>query len=165
MNRVWFQAGKPIARRRRSREQGQSAVELAIVVPILILLLLAVADFGRVFFVSVAVNNAARAGAQYGSQTVATASDSAGMVAAASADAANVSNFNTPIASACTCQAPFGSVTACPTTGLNDYCKDSPQATYVTVNTSATFNTILPYPGIPSSMVLTGKAIMQVEEN
>ena len=62
-----FQREKAKRPRRWSYRKGQSAVELAVVVPVLALLLVVVADFGRVFFVSVAVNNAARAGAQYGS--------------------------------------------------------------------------------------------------
>ncbi len=133
---------------------GQSAVELAIVVPVLLLLLVVIADFARVFFVSVAVNNAARAGAQFGSQSVTNAANSAGMVAAASADAANISNWNTPTASQCTCiVANPQTVPLCATS----YCTHAPTATYVTVNTSATYNTILNYPGITSSYTLTGK--------
>jgi len=63
--------------------RGQSAVELALVTPILIVLLLVAADFGRVFYTSIAVNNAARAGAQYGSHSIVTAANSAGITAAA----------------------------------------------------------------------------------
>ena len=86
MDRVWLQTEKPKKQKHRSSEKGQSAVELAFVVPILIVLLLAVADFGRVFLISVAVNNAARAGAQYGSQTVSTAQDTNGIETAAATD-------------------------------------------------------------------------------
>jgi Flp pilus assembly protein TadG len=150
-----------MGRRRWSFGKGQSAVELAFALPVLLLLLVVIADFARIFFVSVAVNNAARAGAQYGSQSVTTAADSAGMVAAASADAANVSNWGTPTASQCTCiVATPQTVTLCATS----YCAHSTTATYVTVNTSATYNTILNYPGITSSYTLTGKAIMQVQQ-
>jgi Flp pilus assembly protein TadG len=175
MNRVWFRTGTSKAQRSRSSEPGQSAVEFAFVLPVLIVLLLAVADFGRVFFVSVAVNNAARAGAQYGSQAKATAQDTPGIQTAAANDfgcvasggvsCPNHSNWSTPTVSVCTCGPLFGTVTACPTTGSNFYCKDSwAQTTYVTVNTSATYSTILPYPGVPSSMTLTGQAIMQVQQ-
>jgi Flp pilus assembly protein TadG len=176
MNRVWFRTGPSRTQTFRASEHGQSAVEFAVVLPVLIVLLLGVADFGRVFLVSVAVNNAARAGAQYGSQTVATAQDSSGIQTAASTDfgcvaaggnsCPNLSNWSTPTVKTCTCGPLFGTVTACPTTGSNFYCKDSSgETTYVTVNTSATFNTILPYPGVPSSMTLTGQAIMQVQQN
>ena len=165
---------RPSCRRRLAA--GQSAVEFAIIAPVLIILLMVASDFSRLFFMSINLNNVARAGAQYGSQTVATAQDSSGIQTAASTDfgcvaaggnsCPNLSNWSTPTVKTCTCGPLFGTVTACPTTGSNFYCKDSSgETTYVTVNTSATFNTILPYPGVPSSMTLTGQAIMQVQQN
>jgi Flp pilus assembly protein TadG len=71
---VRFRTEKPKPLRRWLFEKGQSAAEFGLVLPVLALMLVVVADFGRVFFVSVAVNNAARAGAQFGSQSLATAS-------------------------------------------------------------------------------------------
>ena len=138
-------------------QRGQSAVELAIVIPVLTVLLLAAADMGRAFYFGVAVNSAARAGAQYGSQSVITAADSAGMKAAAQTDAANVSGLSVT-ASQCTC-ASSSTVNACP----SSYCTNSPSATYVEVDTHAPFHTVVTYPGIPSSITLNGKAIMQVQ--
>jgi Flp pilus assembly protein TadG len=52
----------PAARSRWAR--GQSMTELALAAPALVLLFLAAADFGRLFYTWIAVNNAARAGAQ-----------------------------------------------------------------------------------------------------
>jgi Flp pilus assembly protein TadG len=137
--------------------RGQSAVELAITVPILVLLLVG-ADFGRVFYMSTGVNNAARAGAQYGSQTVITAADSSGMITAAKADGSNFANL-TATASQCTC-ATSNTVAACP----SSYCTNSPQATFVEVDTRSVFQTLVNYPGIPTSTTLLGKAIMQVQQ-
>ena len=74
-------------------EKGQSAVEFALIVPVLALMLVVISDFGRIFFIGIAVNNAARAGAQYGSQTNTTAADWLGMVSEALADGANIPNF------------------------------------------------------------------------
>lgn len=74
-----FQTEKSKEQRRWLFAKAQSAVEFAIVVPVLALMLVVIANFARLFFVSVAVNNAARAGAQYGSQSVSTASDTSGM--------------------------------------------------------------------------------------
>jgi hypothetical protein len=45
------------------RTRGQALVEMAIILPVLVLLLLLAIDFGRVFFGWVALNNAARIGA------------------------------------------------------------------------------------------------------
>ena len=78
MNSVLCQEGPVAPLRRGCWATGQSAVELALALSVLLLLLLAGADFARVFYMTVAVNNAARAGAQYGSQTVITAANSNG---------------------------------------------------------------------------------------
>jgi Flp pilus assembly protein TadG len=138
--------------------RGQSMVELALVTPVLVFLVLAAADMGRVFYFWIVVSSAARAGAQYGSQSVITAADSAGMQAAAQADASNVSGLSAT-ASQCTC-ASSTTVSACP----SSYCTNSPNADYVEVNTQAPFHTVVSYPGIPSSITVSGSAIMQVQQ-
>lgn len=136
--------------------RGQSAVELALVTPILVVLLLVAADFGRVFYTSIAVNNAARAGAQYGSESIVTAADSAGITAAARTDGWSSLSVT---ATQCTCETST-IVTACATS----YCTNNPSATYVTVTVTAPFTTLVAYPGLPSSITLTGQAIMQVQQ-
>src|ERR1700734_3884295 len=72
---------------RWQRECGQSVLELALLMPILCLLLLGIIEMGRYAEISILVSNAARAGAQYGAQNIATAGDSAGIQAAALQDA------------------------------------------------------------------------------
>jgi len=47
------------------REQGQSLVEFALLLPLLLILLLGVLDLGRVFYVLVALKDAADEGATY----------------------------------------------------------------------------------------------------
>jgi Flp pilus assembly protein TadG len=139
------------------RRCGQSAVELALLTPVLMALLLIAADLGRVFYFAIVVDSAARAGAQYGSQSVITAADSAGIKAAAKTDANNISGLSVT-ASQCTCESST-TVTAC----ASSYCTNSSSATYVLVNTQMTFHTVVTYPGIPSSISLSGEAIMQVQ--
>src|SRR5687768_9538168 len=56
---------KRAAQRLRNRSGG-AILELAIALPLLIVICIGVMDFGRVYFTSVAVANAARAGAEYG---------------------------------------------------------------------------------------------------
>jgi Flp pilus assembly protein TadG len=158
-----------VPRKRWSSRKGQSAVELAVIVPVLTLLLVVVADFGRVFFVNIAVNNAARAGAQFGSQSTTNAAQSDqikkaaaldfGCVASGSVACPNFPNWSTPVVTVCTCKNPPDSVTPC----AGSYCGNTTTATYVEVDTSATYTTLLNYPGITSSYTLTGKAIMQVQ--
>ncbi len=136
---------------------GQSAAELALILPLLVLLMLVGTDLARVFYLSIGVNSAARAGAEYGSQSVVTAADSTGMVAAAKADGSNLANLNVT-ADQCTCLSP-SSVALCP----SSYCSNNPQATYVTVTAQAPFQTVVTYPGLPSAMTLSGRAIMPVQ--
>ena len=115
----------------RSWRAGQSIAELVLITPVLVLLLLAGGDFARIFYMTIAVNSAARAGAQYGSQTVITAANANAIVAAAKTDGSSVPNLSVT-ASQCTCE-PGTSVTACPT----GYCTNNPNATFVVVVASA----------------------------
>ena len=143
-------------KRCRRSSRGQSILEFAITAPILILILLTVADFGRVFFVAIALNNAARAGTQYGIQSPANAADVSGMIQAAENDASNVSGVTATASEYCAC--PDGSTQAC---NASPSCGD--MRVYVEVDTSGSFQTLLNYPGIPSSFSLKGKSIVREE--
>lgn len=145
-----------VLRSKRARRSGQGLIELTLTVPVLALLCLATADFARVFYAAIELNTAARSGAQYGSQTVITASDTAGMIAAAQRDAPNVGTVTTD-ASQCTCNTP-SVVATCPTS----YCARNPQATFVTVTSQLSFKTAFRFPGVPSTIALAGKAVMAV---
>ena len=141
----------------RPWQSGHSLVELALVMPVLLLLAFGAGDFGRVFYVALGLNNAARAGAQYGSQNTITAADTTGMVNAAKQDDATLAGLSVT-ASQCTCKT-GSTVAAC----AANYCTNSPQSAYVTVTTTAPFTAIAAqYPGIPQSMTLSRTAIMQV---
>lgn len=139
--------------------RGQSAVELALIIPVLIMILLAGADFGRLFYASIAVNNAAWAGAQYGAQNLTAAANPSGIETAALADGVNITGLTVPIKTQCTCKS-GSTVTLCPA----NYCTYNSEATFVEVGTQAPFHTLVTYPGIPSSITLTGSAIMQVQQ-
>jgi Flp pilus assembly protein TadG len=148
--------------RRHQWRSGQSAVELALIFPTLALFLLIAADFGRLYSTNVGLQNAARAGAQYGSQSVVTAADAAGMVAAVQKDGSAITGISAT-ANQCTCES-GSAVAACATTYTATYCTHNAQATYVIVNAQAAFHTLVHYPGIPSSLTLSGQAVMQVQE-
>ena len=80
-----------ISRGRDSR-RGAALVELALLSPFLLFLFVIVVDFGRIFYYSQTVQNAARAGALYMSDDVSKASSPyANVTAAAIADATNLS--------------------------------------------------------------------------
>jgi Flp pilus assembly protein TadG len=140
----------------RRGQRGSSVIELALMIPVLALLAFGTADFARISYAAVEIHAAARAGAQYGSQSVVTAADSAGMIAAAKADAPDLTGV-TATASQCSC-ATGSSVASC----TASYCTNNPNANFITVNAQFPFSTIAPYPGIPSSVTIYSKSIMMV---
>lgn len=140
--------------RLRRMTRGQSMVELALILPTLALLLVVVADFARVFYTSIAVANAARAGVQYGSQSLLTAIQYTSIQQAALNDGENVSGLSATASDFCMCN---GSVVACSPPQCTQ-----PQ-TFVQVTASATFHTLLNYPGVPSSVPINYTAVMEVK--
>jgi Flp pilus assembly protein TadG len=120
---------------------GTSAVEFAVVLPFLLFMVVVAVDFARVYRNAQVIMSAARNGALYGSDTPTKAVDTAGIQAAALADAADLS--------------PAPTVTS--TTGT-----DTDGNPYVRVTVSCPFQTITRYPGVPSSMALTRTVQMRV---
>ncbi len=159
---------------------GQSAAELALVLPVLALLLVAITDAGRMFYTYLEVVGAARAGAQEGAQTVVTAGCISPMQSAATG-AANLTGITATATSYCCCS----SGSSCVNFGVTinsansaSYCGNSltPDETscgekppcsdwrkYVQVNTTATFTTLLNYPGIQSSYTFNGQTILRAQ--
>ena len=68
------------AQRRKSRDGGQSLMEFAFLLPVLCLIAIGIVEIGRAAAFTIAVNNAATAGVEYGSQNEADAQDFNGMV-------------------------------------------------------------------------------------
>jgi Flp pilus assembly protein TadG len=152
----------PRANKRKGRRKwrsAQSTVELAIVLPVLVLLLLATLDFGRLYYMALAVTDAARAGAQYGAQNGATAVNVLGMEQAACNSMPNltcVAGTNAMASSFCMCS---GATVSCTNPGT---CATYVQ-NFVQVTISTTFSTVVSYPGIPRSVALSTSATMQVQ--
>jgi Flp pilus assembly protein TadG len=141
----------------RRSPRGQAVVELALTSPFLLLLTLVASDACRVYYTSIAVNNAAKAGAQYGAQSLANSGDISGMENAALADASQIYGITANASVYCECPNEPGTF-ACDSTIA---CSD--KRAYVEVDTSATFNTLINYPLIPNSVPISGQAIMRVE--
>ena len=70
--------------------RGQAALEVALVVPVLVALLMIVGEFLRVYYMAIELNNAARAGVQYGINSPANAANLAGMQQAALNDGSDI---------------------------------------------------------------------------
>ncbi len=149
--------GKQNSRKRaswRRRQAGSAMLELAVGFPVLLLVLLGIADFGRIFYTSIAVNNAARAAVQWAISSPTRAHDVAGMTTAAQNDAPSISGLTVTPTQWCQC----GTTTvACTTTCTGG---GIPQA-YVKVVTQATYSTLVPYWLIPNSTNVVGKVIMR----
>ena len=142
------------------RQSGSAMVEFTVLFPLLVLMLVGTMDFARVFFGGIAMENAARAGLQYGALSPAKAGDTNGIVAAALADAAG-QGFSGVTASArnfCSCTGSSSTVSC--TIGT---CGGQTPNGYVEATVRYTFNSVLRYPGMPANMVISRTAKMRVQ--
>ena len=141
-----------------NKECGSALLELAISMPLLLLILFGVADLGRFLYAATEVVNAAAAGAEYATASLANTTDYAGMQTAAQNDAANVSGMQVSTSSFCQCVS--GTTVSC-TIGACGGSSTPPS--YIKVTTSATFNTLFSYPALPSSIALSGSAVRRLQ--
>jgi Flp pilus assembly protein TadG len=124
----------------REDRRGVAAVEFAMLLPFLCFVFLVTFDYCRVAYYSVTVTNCARNGVVYGSADQVRARDTAGIAAAARADASV--NLDPQCLS-------VGSST-------------DAGATYVQVTVNYPFTTIAQYPGIPRQTNLSRTVRMDV---
>jgi Flp pilus assembly protein TadG len=147
--------------RPRCRQSGVAAVELALISILMLTLLLGAFDFGRLMHWGVSLTQAAAAGAQFGSRTTTDAANTSAITAAVHNDWGNLGGI-TPAVSVsqyCTCASDV--VVNCSTSGVcGTY--GTPRL-YLVVSTSTTFQTLVPFPGIPSSVPLTRTATFRVQ--
>jgi Flp pilus assembly protein TadG len=139
-------------------ERGGSLVELAMTLPLFSLMLLGAVDFGRAYYSAIEVAGAAHAAAVYGSQNP---TDTTGIKNAALDDAANLSNLtvNTPTYG-CECADGSSYSASCSTTPTS--CPNSLNVVYrVNVTVKETYTTLLPWPGVPSSLTFSSTASMR----
>jgi Flp pilus assembly protein TadG len=136
-------------------ESGQSLVETAFILPLMVTMLIGAADLAQVAYTSIAVANAAKAGAQYGCQSGYTAIDGTGIITAAAAEAPNVT-LTTTSSSTCICS--DGSSSTC----ANTDCPNSHIEQTLTVSTSTTVTPLIHLPVLPSTYTVKGKAVERV---
>jgi Flp pilus assembly protein TadG len=130
---------------------------MALIVPLLLVMALGVGDFGRVLYWAITLSQAARAGAQYGAQSNAKAADSAGIQQAAVNEAQNIGSIS--VSSQRVCECTSGVAVSC-TTSCGTY---GVPRVFVQVTTSSTFQTIAPYPGVPSTVSLSRTAKIRLQ--
>lgn len=123
--------------------------------PFLLVLLIGVIDFGRAYYDGIELENAARAGAQYG---LINPTDTTGMVTAAKSDAStDIPSIAATATRGCMCSDGSSSSVNC-ATPPSSCPANTREVNYVQVNTTYTYNTFLHWPDIPSSFALTGNA-------
>lgn len=143
---------------RFANRRGGALLEIAVAMPMLILIAIGVIDYGRVYYTSVTVANAARAGAEWGSTTYyAYAFDNAGQQGFAQLDGANAALDSVRASTACRC--PDGSSVGCSTAcaGYGD------ARVFVTVRAYKKVNLFLKYPGIPTSINVSRSATFRAK--
>ena len=152
-----------VSHSRLTGDTGQGLIELALTLPLLILILLGGAEFARFAWASIEAANAARAGAQFGAQTNITASNDAGMQAAALNDGVNLSGLTATSSHSCACSnAPSTSIGCL--NALPGCASPAIVLEYVQVNTSSTIHPLFHWPGLPATFVANGSALMQVAQ-
>ncbi|GAC1521569.1 MAG: hypothetical protein NVS2B3_17740 [Vulcanimicrobiaceae bacterium] len=147
-------------------DDGSSIVELALIAPLLLLLAVGTIEIGTYAYDSIEVANAARAAVQYGAQgstssVPATYLDTPGIIAAAKADAKQVT-LTKPTAGDVTtyftCDgAPGTQYAVTPTCAAGDRVD-----TYLRVVAAGNFTPFLTYPGLPSPLTITRAAVQQL---
>ena len=151
----------------RGREEGQALVETAISMSLLVTMMLGAVEFGRLAFAALEVNNAAKAAAQYGSQSHATALDRAGMLQAAQNEFVTPSAVSllSPTATSgysCTC-ADSGISASCTNNSITSpECPGSYVEVTLTIHTQTSFDPLVHIPGFAGPFTLNGVARQKV---
>jgi Flp pilus assembly protein TadG len=163
--------------RGKKGERGQTMLEFALVAPFLLLLAIGVVEIGRAVYYTVAVNNGATAGAEFGSSSQNAAGDNTDIINSAVCDANGgvppscktgvLTSANVTVNRGCVCDDKGTGVSCNPMpaagTCANIACNVS-VAECIQVQTTGTFTPIVPFPGLPSSYTANGNAIMRVRQ-
>jgi Flp pilus assembly protein TadG len=157
----------------RTSERGSSLVEAALLaIFVLIPLLIGAIDFGRACYVSIEVANAARAGAQYGSQSQVAMADSTHIATVAENEAPDISLACGGGANPCWvsgypksawgCECSNTSTASGGTVGSTSCtCPSGHVVDFVLVTTKATYTPIFNFRGLFSPITLNSQAKMR----
>jgi Flp pilus assembly protein TadG len=151
---------------------GSALVETALTLPMLLGILLGGAELGRVAYVAIEVQNAARAAAQYAAMNGgafnsndSSGLDTTGMLNAAKADSGNLGGLST-VAFASTptfsCSCTGTGTASCIPPSSPSGCTTSHLLVTVTVKMKASYTSTIQLGAIPSQYTLYGNSIEQV---
>jgi Flp pilus assembly protein TadG len=135
-------------------------LELAIILPILLALTVGIIEIGRLAYFSFEISDAARAGAQYGTQTLGNAESDANVTQAAQNNAQDMPGLAVSRRLSCVCPG-TGAVTGGDCGSQITGC--SYPLVYLTVTALYTLQPLFHYPGIPDTFNLTGVSTMPVQ--
>lgn len=144
---------RAISRRPR---RGSASVEFALAAPLIMLLLAGAVDLGRLLRASICVADAARAGAQYGSLSVANSSNLSGMQTAALNAAPDIVGMTATAVKSCQC--PGGASVSC-----SGSCTGGKMLVYVKVTAQTTCTMVFSYPGLGYSGSTSSSASMRAQ--
>jgi len=148
MKTVW----RKISRLAR-RENGGAILELAVGLPFIMFLVIGVAEYGRLYYMGMAVASAAQAGVHYGvaydgnvdSMIISTQRDAAGTVF----DSITAGQF---------CRCPDAGVVDCSTTTCGTY---GPPQVFDSVRVRRDVAMLIRYVGLPASVTVARTAILR----
>lgn len=147
-----------MSKRLNVQQRGVAIIEFVVVLSLLVLMLLVAGDFGRIFFAQIALENAAHSGAVYGVRQIGAYTDTAAITQAANADNGGLTGMQT--VSSYTCRCASGAPVSC-----NSGCAGNEPTPVVllTVQTGYVFETFTGFPGLPSPVNLSAKAVMRAQ--
>lgn len=155
------------AQRRKSQDDGQSLMEFAFLLPVLLVLAIGIIEIGRAVAFTVAVNNAATAGVEWGALNEANAQNFDKMQTQATNDANFSFGKMTAVATnGCICDQGNGTSCRYPVPAAppcSAIACDGTVVECVQVITTGTWTPLFHYPGLPTSYQANGQAVMRVQ--
>lgn len=163
-------------------DRGAALVELALAAPLFMLLMMGAIELGRVAYYAIEVENAARAGASYGSVNIGNANQTSNVQQAAKNDAPDIANLVVVSpGSTCVCLTynvtagtrtynPSSGTTSCTSSTITSCTADNAASIqtvveYVTVSTSASVSPLVHIPSLPSTYSLSGASALRILPN
>lgn len=158
-------------------------VELALISPLFVLLMFGSIELGRIAYYAIEIQNAARAGASYGSVNIGNATTVISNIQqAAKNDAPDISNLVVVSpGTTCVCETidtatgtptfnPSSGTTSCSSSTITSCTVVSAASIqsvvgYVTVSTQASISPIVRIPSLPSTYTLNGYSALRILQN
>ncbi|HEX3744171.1 MAG TPA: TadE/TadG family type IV pilus assembly protein [Bryobacteraceae bacterium] len=137
--------------------RGIATVEFALIAPLILLMVAAVLDYTMLMRAAIAVGDAARAGAQFGSISTANASNTSGMQSAAIGAAPDINGISATAAKVCSCS--NGSTVNC----SGGTCASGPVRTYVQVTVQTNISPIFSYSRLGYTGAVVATATMRAQ--